>query len=744
MKNLMKYYISGLMMLTMICSCSEDMDNIPVSEGDEIRFSAYVDKAKSRTYYGTYNEEGYWPVYWENGDEVLVYCPQAHSNGVQIETYTLSVSGDDQNIVELSNGLSGMKWGSVDAHHFHSFFPAERVFTAADVSGKPEGTLVFSVNREQTAIPVVKYADEDFKAHYADMKSAIMSGHISYNRSSVTDDQVLELPFTPITTALDIELYGPTTLDKSTVEESSHKVTITGITISDAARTASTAQPVAGGFYYCPNPASTTSSTPFYEAFVNNSTSNTTDGTASTLHITLNPAVTLTIQEGENAIPEKLKVTAFLLPQIPDELQITIHCDGDNGQTANLVRTVKKPTSNGDGYKCKVQVGKVTTPVEFSYEHWMASLDDNTYVSQISMPGTHDAGAYEAVDIWDGLGQCQTLNIIEQLNAGIRVLDFRPQWQGTTTSLQSESDGGKFAIAHGMISYDVTFENVMDQVLVWLAEHPTEFVMVLLKNEYGTGDATSSSNQTEFFGWQRNIRNRMENINPNYVIEDFNPSMTLGEGRGKIVFISRDYYVPSNISDADWSTVMNAQIDGTYDQTTFVDWYGGKVAGWPDNTASWSRTIYTHSIPNGGSGNFYVSDLYGGKIIGFLDIAAPDTDEKKSAIANNLSAAADPNTSISDWYMTWLNARADTYSYSIPFVGEVTRYGRETAYWNNCANNIIATYTRETYQKTGIVMLDWAAESDDNDTYNGYDVIKTVINNNWLTNGEQGPSIKTN
>lgn len=711
-----KFILYSFVALFMVSGCSDNLDSdYQILEGEPIRFAAYIEDTNSRTSYGELTE-GKWPIYWENNDQVLVYCPQAHSDGANMATYTVTdntnVGTSGEKDTYKLEGLNTLKWGSTNMHHFYTFYPADRVFTKASVNGKEEGTLVFSVNREQKA-KVYDKNNNGVNDYAVDMNSAVMAGYVTYERSKISYKTLLSLPFEPIATALDIEIVAPQRTDGTTNQYKS--ITITGITISDAERNASSAQPIAGGFYW-------NHRTKTFEAYENTNSSITTDGTSSTIHVNFEEPITLPVAEpGET--PEVLTVTAFLLPKIPEQLQITVRCDGNNGLTANLVRTVKK-SSDADGKKCSVAIGKLPNPVSFTYESWMASLDDKTYVSQISMPGTHDAGAYQVVDIWDGLGQCQTLDIIEQLNAGIRVLDFRPQWQGGT----GFDEDASFSIAHGMITYGVTFENVMDQVLVWLAEHPTEFVMILLKNEYGTGDATNSSNRNEFFGWQRNIRDRMEKINPNFVIKDFNPSMTLGEGRGKIVFISRDYYVPSNISDDNWSSVMQAQIDGTYNQSTYVDWYGGKVAGWPDNNASWNRTIYTNSNPDGGTGTFYVSDLYGGALG-----QGPNTGDKEDAISNMLSEAAN-STLNSNWYLTWLNARGS----NINFI--VTVYGRETSYWNNYATSIISGYTRETYQKTGVVMLDWAASSNENDNYNGFDVIEAVINNNWLTNGEQGPA----
>lgn len=57
----------------------------------------------------------------------------------------------------------------------------------------------------------------------------------------------------------------------------------------------------------------------------------------------------------------------------------------------------------------------------YSLESWMSGLDDSSYVSSLSIPGTHDSTAVSGVPT---VG-CQTMSITEQLNAGIRYLDLR-------------------------------------------------------------------------------------------------------------------------------------------------------------------------------------------------------------------------------------------------------------------------------------------------------------------------------
>ncbi|MDO4364395.1 MAG: phosphatidylinositol diacylglycerol-lyase, partial [Clostridia bacterium] len=63
----------------------------------------------------------------------------------------------------------------------------------------------------------------------------------------------------------------------------------------------------------------------------------------------------------------------------------------------------------------------LTTAV--SGNNWMSGIKDDTAISDISMPGTHDSGTQNVdLPIWS---KTQSLSISEQLNIGVRYFDLR-------------------------------------------------------------------------------------------------------------------------------------------------------------------------------------------------------------------------------------------------------------------------------------------------------------------------------
>jgi 1-phosphatidylinositol phosphodiesterase len=101
----------------------------------------------------------------------------------------------------------------------------------------------------------------------------------------------------------------------------------------------------------------------------------------------------------------------------------------------------------------------------------MEKLGSNQLISQLSIPGTHDSVTYvtSSANIYT---KCQTLSLYDQLASGIRYLDIR-----------LKVEDGTLVYAHGMFTYDETFDLALAYVVDFLTRHPSEFVIMSVKNE---------------------------------------------------------------------------------------------------------------------------------------------------------------------------------------------------------------------------------------------------------------------
>ncbi|MFJ8012515.1 phosphatidylinositol-specific phospholipase C [Streptomyces sp. NPDC096339] len=153
-------------------------------------------------------------------------------------------------------------------------------------------------------------------------------------------------------------------------------------------------------------------------------------------------------------------------------------------------------------------------------QDWMAGLSDATALQRMTIPGTHDSGATKG-----GLYvACQNTSIAQQLDSGIRFLDVR-----------CRVTGGSFAIHHAAFFQDLMFGDVLVACWNFLAAHPSETVLMRLKQEYSTdGDATFRAVFDDYLdnrGWR-----------PLFRIADTLPS--LGQARGKVVLLADNGGLP--------------------------------------------------------------------------------------------------------------------------------------------------------------------------------------------------------
>ncbi|MFI9212855.1 phosphatidylinositol-specific phospholipase C [Streptomyces sp. NPDC053253] len=151
---------------------------------------------------------------------------------------------------------------------------------------------------------------------------------------------------------------------------------------------------------------------------------------------------------------------------------------------------------------------------------WMAAHGDGTALRQLTIPGTHDSGARYGGP-WT---ECQNSTIAQQLDSGIRFLDIR-----------CRLTGGSFAIHHGASYQNMMFGDVLVACRAFLAAHPSETVLMRVKQEYSEeSDATFRAVFDDYLdarGWRSLFR-----------IGDGLP--LLGEARGRVVLLADNGGLP--------------------------------------------------------------------------------------------------------------------------------------------------------------------------------------------------------
>lgn len=174
---------------------------------------------------------------------------------------------------------------------------------------------------------------------------------------------------------------------------------------------------------------------------------------------------------------------------------------------------------------------------------WMSKLDDDIKISQINIPGTHDTCARYG----GPLVECQSLELIKQLEAGIRFIDIRCRHKKN-----------EFAIYHGIVPQQIFFDTVRDVCQEFIRSHPRECIIMSIKEENKAEKCTRKFEET--------LNEYLIDNEHYWYLGDQVP--TLGDVRGRIILLRRfsASTMPKGIDVSFWQD--NATFDGTRNGVT--------------------------------------------------------------------------------------------------------------------------------------------------------------------------------
>lgn len=157
-------------------------------------------------------------------------------------------------------------------------------------------------------------------------------------------------------------------------------------------------------------------------------------------------------------------------------------------------------------------------PIDKQYDNvnWMSDLADDTIINEMSIPGTHNAGAKHS--LFDVSGKCQDMTIKNQLKIGVRFLDIRLQLVNN-----------KFMVVHDFVNQKLAFSKVLEDIDSYIKNNPGEFLIISLKE-----DADPKSSNLDFDSALVEVLSEYQTI----VLDNSLPNI-LKEARGKIYILNR-------------------------------------------------------------------------------------------------------------------------------------------------------------------------------------------------------------
>ena len=657
MKTNAIYLLTLALFAGVVSSCvDEDINGDKDVNVKGIKFGLSSQRTKT-----VYDDKDPYQINWVSGDQIKIFCAEAESAKSALYNVTPASTAKDGKIVNAGSDV--LQWGGDGLmHNFYAIYPG-----AADgVTVSEDGIATFTINHNQRCT-VTTTNGYDINANVVakpDMKNALMVAHTATEPT----DEIVGLTFKPIMTTLEIVVTGP----ESNINSSNARVT--GISLAATMTTNSGSE--AASFKYDIKKG----------AIVGNAGSGETTTKTETTFISLvdanGNATYVDLANGNT-----LTFTVFMPPmskeqaaRLKRQLKVRVHITGNAELTASVkTNTDTDPwtTQIAPSTKKKITLPAIPSGLQSSGNNWITPLDGNIYVSQMSIPGSHDAATGDgAADIVGGMfSVTQEKTLQQQWDLGVRCFDLRP-------CLYTRKD--ELWIYHGACRLNMSWASAMNTIKANLTNHPGEFAIVLFRMEDDKILGQPSSKDTDGTKFNSYMTTWV-NGNKDWIV-DWRPDITIDECRGKLILISR--------------------FGGS--------WEYGCYTGWSHDAAGITTTVRNASSSI--TGTMYVQDYYN-----------PSSAESKFTSITKYFDIAQKFHIEEQYKNQWMLNHLSGYTGGI---STESGYRNNAAYQN--AHSIEYLHNRTTPGSTGILLFDYSgAATSSNTTVQGDVMLQTVIDNNY-------------
>ena len=523
-----KILIPLVLLVSMLSACSDDAEkNIsnPIQVGDEIQFgSALPSDVQSRTIYGddVIEEAGkkYFPIYWENQDQIAIFSSQASRPVEKWAKYEVSVSDKTSSVATTIKRLGdcGLQWGKDAVHHFHGIYPASLIQSGSNWQ-----------NGLKVVLPETQHATVEYNVkpgvHVArpDMNNALMYAYNPFNRLDAAEGTAVPLNFKPLASVIDITVNGP---NKANVDN--NQLVINGIQVIATKEGATRRPKIAGEFSlkFADHADGITCTVP--------QTDVTSAANTNKVNISLGTEGVI-LKKGE-----KLQAKAFLIPDAKElegctfQIRVSVSRGG-----LTKVKTYKDMV---------VQPGKITRvnlPFinnEIDVNYWMTGLNPNIYLTEISVPGSKMSflSPQNKPQI-----AFQEADIQSQFKAGIRA--FILQTHLIRTGILGNYENELFVCSNGksVMPLKEAIKNISSYLKTAAQAGKREYAFVMLTySESGSKDGIYWNNEvknaTQAECWMATLHDELSVMQKNATLysiypDEVSPETTLGDVANQIV-----------------------------------------------------------------------------------------------------------------------------------------------------------------------------------------------------------------
>lgn len=528
-----KYFIMFALAL-LVCSCQDDeQGSVQPTPGQDVKFGVSLEQNSSRTIYGPENDKGF-PIYWVEGDEVIVSSPNcADGGGVGSAIYKVHVDSETQNYASSLEKTeeTGVRWGSNETGDFYSVYPVSSSHTKLGSDYKTV-TLTMPAQQDNNIV-----TEDGARIIRSDMRSCFMYAA----ETGVQSGETVNLKYKPLSTALRFTLRGPQTGDP---------VTINYVRIYAPGDT------YISGTYNVDLSTATDEKLPTMEIVKglgrNYVTMNAADASTGTY---------LTLAQGE-----EIEMNAFLLIAqntiMNDEWYIEIGTSSGKSYKKYL------DTSASDDKRTLVP-GKVHRLSEalpplasdaWDASNWMANLQRNVYLSEISIPGS-----------WNSLNADfqYTPKISNQYTSGVRAFHLDTRWM-----VNDNNEVTELGVAGKVSTYDgadgkyikdsnaQTVKSALDEISQSVKGN--EFMVVICTFAQGSANYNSGA-------WRQAIRDACAQNDNIIDAKKLDENSVVADVLGKVIVIVNTY-TPGAVDDSK-CFFMNIPITQTEERFNSGNYY---------------------------------------------------------------------------------------------------------------------------------------------------------------------------
>ncbi|KRW98644.1 PLC-like phosphodiesterase, TIM beta/alpha-barrel domain [Pseudocohnilembus persalinus] len=198
-------------------------------------------------------------------------------------------------------------------------------------------------------------------------------------------------------------------------------------------------------------------------------------------------------------------------------------------------------------------------------KQWMKELDENLYISQISLPGSHNSIAIHGEFLCcSSKSQCQSMDLTNQLFQGIRYFDI---------DMKISSTGRNLKGYNGFVDQNIRIDSIFEQFYDFLEDNPSETILLQLNHENKNNKENLSKFQNVFLK-KLNFYNKKIKLSkrPQIEVDQWfylkNQIPKLNEVRGKVVLI-RNFYGTEGIQYfKNQKIIVQESLDKTIEQIT--------------------------------------------------------------------------------------------------------------------------------------------------------------------------------